>query len=190
MTIHPFEDGNGRTTRALATLLLARTGYGLHGLARMEEFYAGDVARYYESLQMGLHHNFYLANDRGSRSDSDLAPWLAYFTEVLAAAAEQVRNEVVQAARERLPALAENPLAKLPPRLRRLLGLLEDPEGTFSPSEVADWFGVTNKTARDWLNEWREGGFVEPDHPEAERVRTYRLTEDFLARFREAGVFG
>jgi transposase len=96
----------------------------------------------------------------------------------------------VRAAKERLPGLTENPLATLPPRLRRLLGLVEEPEGTFTPSEVAEWFGVTNKTAREWLNEWREGGFVEPDDPDAERVRTYRLTESFRAKFREAGVFG
>lgn len=190
VTIHPFEDGNGRTTRTLATLLLARTGYGMQGLARMEEFYARDVARYYESLQMGLHHNFYLGNDKGSRSDPDLTPWLSYFVEILATTAEEVRKEVVQAARERLPALAANPLAKLPSRLRRLLSRLDDPGATFTPSDVAEWFGVTNKTARDWLAEWRDGGFVEPDVADAERVRTYRLASSFSQRLREAGVFG
>ena len=49
---------------------------------------------------------------------------------------------------------------------------------------------MTNKTARDWLNKWREAGLVEPDRPEADRVRTYRFTEDFRTWFREAGVFG
>jgi Fic family protein len=188
VTIHPFTDGNGRTTRALATLMLARTGYGLNGLARMEEFYTRDVERYYEFLQMGLHHNYYFANENGSRSDPDLAPWLSYFLEMLAAAADQVRQEVEETARERFPDTSLNPLAEVPQRFRRLLSLLPDLAGTFTPTEVATWFGVTNKTAREWLAEWGQQGYVEAEDPAAQRVRRYRISPQFLADLREAGV--
>lgn len=188
VTIHPFTDGNGRTTRALATLMLARSGYGLNGLARMEEFYTRDLPRYYESLQMGLHHNYYLANEKGSRSDPDLTPWLTYFLNVFADAAEQVRKEVVEEARRRAPAAGKNPLDNAPRKVRRLLSMMPDPDATFTPANVTEWFGVSAKTARDWLTEWREAEYVEPAKPGAERVRSYRLSAGFLTRLREAGV--
>ena len=42
-TIHPFNDGNGRTARALATYILMETGYDMKGFQSMEEYYASDL---------------------------------------------------------------------------------------------------------------------------------------------------
>ena len=59
VTIHPYFDGNGRTARLLATFILHRGGYGLHGCFSLEEHHARDLASYYRSLVTHPHHNYY-----------------------------------------------------------------------------------------------------------------------------------
>ena len=54
LTIHPFEDGNGRTARALATYMLAIADYDMKGFQSMEEYYVKDLDGYYQHLQMGF----------------------------------------------------------------------------------------------------------------------------------------
>lgn len=102
VTIHPFADGNGRTCRALATWAL-RHHHDPKGLLNVEEFYVQDLDGYYDSLQMGLHFSYYDANQRGSRSDPDLSPWIDYFCGRLAEAADQLRGEIERSFRQRHP---------------------------------------------------------------------------------------
>jgi Fic family protein len=44
--IHPFSDGNGRTARALATLILYERGYDFRRLFALEDYYNKDRPRY------------------------------------------------------------------------------------------------------------------------------------------------
>ena len=74
LTIHPYVDGNGQTARMLATYILRRAGLGLKGLFVLETYYDRDLGTYYESLQMGLHHDYYFG-----RHDADLTQWLSFF---------------------------------------------------------------------------------------------------------------
>jgi Fic family protein len=43
-TIHPYYDGNGRTARLLANLILHKAGYGLKGIYSLDEYYARNLA--------------------------------------------------------------------------------------------------------------------------------------------------
>ena len=67
VTIHPFMDGNGRTARLLATLILHRAGLGLRGFYSLEEYHARDITTYYDQLSTHPHHNYY-----EGREDVDL----------------------------------------------------------------------------------------------------------------------
>lgn len=183
VTIHPFEDGNGRTCRALATLLLKRLGYGLKGLASVESFYTADLARYYGSLQMGLHHNYYESNAKGSRSDPDLTPWIAYFLEMFAKDATKMRATVEHEARAGAPGLRTGGLEKLPRQVRQILAEIPQLDAEFTPTDVAGWFGVSGKTAREWLGGWCKEGHVEPAVPGMKRVRRYRVTDTLRLGF-------
>jgi len=70
--IHPFVDGNGRTSRLLSTLCLYRTGYDFKRLFTISEFYDRDRAAFYSAIQ-------------GVRdADMDLTGWLEFFTAGLA----------------------------------------------------------------------------------------------------------
>ncbi|MDD6467173.1 MAG: Fic family protein [Erysipelotrichaceae bacterium] len=54
VTIHPFEDGNGRTARPMSGYILDYYGYGFNDIGSLEEYFAYDSNEYYNSLQMGL----------------------------------------------------------------------------------------------------------------------------------------
>jgi Fic family protein len=88
VTIHPYDDGNGRTARLLATFLLQRDGYGLNGLVSLEEEHARDLATYYRSLAVHPHHNYYEGRDT-----ADLTSWLDYFLTALTAAFATAKEE-------------------------------------------------------------------------------------------------
>jgi Fic family protein len=78
--IHPFVDGNGRTSRLLSTLCLYRAGYDFKRLFTLSEFYDRDRSAFYAALQ-------------GVRAaDMDLTGWLDYFVHGLMQQLEEVKN--------------------------------------------------------------------------------------------------
>src|SRR3989339_1515256 len=91
LTIHPYWDGNGRTARALATYILKISNYDLKGFYSMEEFYDKDIEKYYDSIQMGLHHNYYFG-----RNEADLTKWITYFLDIMVDVFENVKNRIVE----------------------------------------------------------------------------------------------
>ena len=86
--IHPFVDGNGRTARAFATLVLFSEGYDIKKFFSLEEYFDRDAKRYYKTLQT-------VSNQKvSSLSDRDLTSWLEYFCEGLAEELERVKKRV------------------------------------------------------------------------------------------------
>ena len=76
--IHPFVDGNGRTSRLLSTLCLYRAGYDFKRLFSISEFYDRDRPAFYAAIQ-GV-------RDQGM----DLTGWLKYFVEGLATQMDEI----------------------------------------------------------------------------------------------------
>lgn len=72
--IHPFMDGNGRTTRLATKVLLAEMGLSTFNLFSFENYYNKNVTRYFQTV--GEFGNYYTLVDR-----IDFTPWLEYFTE-------------------------------------------------------------------------------------------------------------
>ncbi len=80
--IHPFVDGNGRTARAVATLILFRADFDVKRFFSLEEYFDKNAQGYYAALQSVVPPDF------------DLTKWLEYFTEGLAQELVQVRERV------------------------------------------------------------------------------------------------
>jgi Fic family protein len=78
--IHPFVDGNGRTSRLLSTLCLYRAGYDFKRLFSISEYYDRDRATFYAAIQ-GV-------RERGM----DLSGWLDFFVEGLATQMDEVKE--------------------------------------------------------------------------------------------------
>ena len=171
VTIHPFYDGNGRTARALATLILYRHGYDLGRFYSLEEEYVQDLSAYYAALQTHPHHNYY-----EGRTDADLTGWLAYFTHGMAVVFQCVADEV--------RAQAERPATPEPPELRRLdrrarlvLGLFTRQE-TVTNAEIAQRLGLAPRTVRDLIAGWLQDGWLQVADP-SRKSRRYRLSAKY-----------
>ena len=65
--IHPFLDGNGRTSRLLSTLCLYKAGYDFKRLFTISEYYDRDRPTFYKKIQ-SVREN-----------DMDITGWLDYF---------------------------------------------------------------------------------------------------------------
>lgn len=74
VVIHPFVDGNGRTTRLSTKLLLAGLGLNTFNLFSFENYYNQNVTRYFQNV--GLFGNYY-----DLAGNLDFTPWLEYFAE-------------------------------------------------------------------------------------------------------------
>jgi Fic family protein len=177
VTIHPFGDGNGRTTRALATAELWLSGYRMRGFLSLEEHYYRDLQRYYDNLQMGLDPDYYLG-----RNDPDLTPWLSYFVETMAAAARSLSERALALRESAHPPQA--PWEQLDRRSQQLLSrvmLASRDKPDLAPVTIRDvetWFIVAPRTARSWLKRWYEEGVLEPATGTT-RVTAWRLTTSF-----------
>jgi Fic family protein len=87
--IHPFLDGNGRTARALSTLILTKRGFDTKKFFALEEYYNDDRPAYYSALAT--------ADSKGS----DLTEWLEYFLFGIAVEISRVENTVKKLSSDR-----------------------------------------------------------------------------------------
>jgi Fic family protein len=72
--IHPFMDGNGRTTRLLTKVILADMGLDTFNLFSFENYYNRNVTSYFDNV--GVSGNYYDIADY-----TDFTDWLEYFSD-------------------------------------------------------------------------------------------------------------
>ena len=85
--IHPFLDGNGRTSRLLSTLCLYRAGYDFKRLFTISEYYDRERAVFYRAIQSVR------------ESAMDMTGWLEYFVEGLTTQLTEVKQRGERAMR-------------------------------------------------------------------------------------------
>ena len=83
--IHPFVDGNGRTSRLLSTLCLYRSGYDFKRLFTISEYYDRKRIDFYNALQ------------QVRKDKMDLTVWLEYFLTGLATQLDEIKTHGTQA---------------------------------------------------------------------------------------------
>lgn len=180
ITIHPFNDGNGRTGRLLATAELWRSGYKMRSFFSFDEYFNANRALYYDSLQMGLPVNYYEGRD-----NCDLSLWLNYFVATLAKAAEDLHSKALQLQIQKgLPSTPWDQLSRRQQQIltRMLARQLDEPQKVLSirPADVQVWFGVSDNTAHEWLSIWVTEAFLVPiQSGKGERVRRYELASNW-----------
>lgn len=82
--IHPFIDGNGRTARLFATLIIYLSGFDHRRLFALDDFYDRDRQAYYGALKTA------------QVNDGDITKWLEYFTTGVAYSVNEVKEAILK----------------------------------------------------------------------------------------------
>lgn len=83
VSIHPFSDGNGRISRALAIWVLYTHNFDTHHLFAWDEFFEADRSKYYQKIQ------------QARELDCDLTYWLEYAAEGLVQTLEKTKERIL-----------------------------------------------------------------------------------------------
>ena len=169
VTIHPFEDGNGRTARLLSGYIMDLNGYGFNGIGSLEEYFAYDIDEYYESIQMGLPALYYSGRENPPHPEI----WIHYFLRMVKLYSGKICDLQLASEEEDIA----GSLSFLKGREKELLQfLIKNYRGEFTPIEVSRELSVTNKTIINRLTILVKNGFVIPILVN-ERIRSYELSE-------------
>ena len=142
LAIHPFQDGNGRLSRILTTLLLLRAGYEYAPYSSLESVVEQSKDSYYLSLrrtQSTLH-----------TEDTDWQPWLEFFLRALQQQKLRLERKIE---RERLI------LGDLPELSARILELCRE-RGRVTVAEAAAVTGASRNTIKDHLKALTRAGHL------------------------------
>jgi len=131
LAIHPFQDGNGRLSRVLTTLLLLRAGYVYAPYSSLESIIEQSKEAYYLALRR---------TQTTLRTETpDWQPWVVYF---LGALNQQKARLEKKIERERLL------IGDLPELSVRILELCRE-RGRVSISDIAKITGISRNTIKD-----------------------------------------
>ncbi len=162
VTVHPFEDGNGRIGRAIMDMALARAE------AMPERFYS--MSAQIESERK----EYYLRLERCQRGDTDITDWLTWFLECLGRAisgADEALSNVLRKARiwERINEMPVND------RQRKVINrLLDGFEGKLTTSKYAKLTKCSSDSALRDIKALLERGVLIQDDGGG-RNTSYRL---------------
>jgi len=152
-TIHPYYDGNGRTARLLATLILYVGGYDLKGFYSLEEYYARDLPSYYNALVVGQSHNYYMG-----RAEADITGWVEYFIVGMAESFESVQRRAKKEARAGKTDQSQI-LRQLDIRQRKVLEHFSEAD-SITAIQIEKLLKLKARTVRHLCKSWVDSGFL------------------------------
>lgn len=142
LAIHPFQDGNGRLSRVLTTLLLLRAGYDYVPYSSLESIIEQNKDSYYLALRRT---QVTIRNE-----DPEWNHWLDFFLNALAQQKARLQKKIE---RERLV------LGDLPDLSVRVLELTRE-RGRITVAEAAKLTGANRNTIKDHLSALTRAGHL------------------------------
>lgn len=153
--IHPFTDGNGRTARAVATLVLYQRGYDFRRLFALEDYYNEDRPAYYAAINTGKSYN---------ARQADLTAWLEYFVQGFEHEIMHVKDQVVSLSAKGIGkrgTKADIELVFLNKDQLKVIDFVEH-VGRITTSDVMDIFNCPKRTAQLYLKKLKEADIIKP----------------------------
>jgi Fic family protein len=141
LAIHPFQDGNGRLSRILTTLLLLQNDYLYVPYSSLEAIIEKNKEGYYRALRK-VQHTL-------NSGDKDLGTWLLFFLDCMK---KQKDNLAQKIERERL-------MLRLPELSGRILQVVKD-HGSVSISGIQAITQANRNTIKVRLRELVDDGYL------------------------------
>ncbi|HAS92658.1 MAG TPA: hypothetical protein DCS12_10660 [Clostridiales bacterium] len=131
--IHPFVDGNGRTARVLAALILYQRSFDTKQFFCLDDYYDSDRSAYYIALQSV------------NQKTLDLTSWLEYFTDGVTISMDAVRQRIIRLSSERLIKAKRGQIA-LTERQMRIIEFINQ-NGKIANKNVREMFKISDRAA-------------------------------------------
>jgi Fic family protein len=131
--IHPFVDGNGRTARVLATLILYLRGFDAKQFFCLDDYYDSDRQAYYRALQSV------------NQETLDLTIWLEYFVEGVNISIDAAKERVIRLSSERLRKTKRGQIALT----ERQMGIIEfiNQNGRITNKDIREMLKISDRAA-------------------------------------------
>ena len=147
--IHPFIDGNGRTSRALATLILYTRGFDIKRFFALDDYYDSDRPAYYAALK---------SVDKETR---DLTGWLEYFTDGVRQSIKAVEERILRLSSEKLRNDAKGHIA-LTERQMKIVEFI-NLKGRITNKNVQEMFKITDRGALKEIRKLVDLSVIKPE---------------------------
>jgi Fic family protein len=147
--IHPFNDGNGRTARAMATLILYSRGYNFRHLFALEDYYNRNRPVYYEAINIGKNYH---------ERQKDFTSWLEYFVKGFKEEIDNVKNKVLALSFKKIRSNIESKIY-LDNAQIKILDFI-DQVGRISANDAADILECPKRTAQLQLQKLKKLGMI------------------------------
>ena len=142
LAIHPFQDGNGRLSRILTTLLLLQAGYAYVPYSSLESVIENSKEGYYLALRQ--------TQTTIQTEAPNWQPWLLFFMRALQ---QQKRRLAVKVEREK------NALAALPELAVKILDYVRD-QGRVTTRDIVREYGASPNTLKVTFTSLVEKGLL------------------------------
>ena len=150
--IHPFADGNGRTARTLATLILYQRGFGFRRLFALEDYYNKDRPAYYRAISVGENYE---------ERRTDITAWLEYFVKGFKEEIDNVRIKVTSLSLKKVDEKLRSQIYLTKDQMKILEFL--DQTGKITVKDVVDILECPKRTAQAYI----------------QRLKTLRIIKQF-----------
>lgn len=149
--VHPFDDGNGRSARALSNLYLMKQAYPFINFLAPSDYFDHHRGEYYRAIQNAETH------------DSDATFFILYYLKALSEQLENVQDEIQKEKKVKdiRNLLSQKILAKIDKKqVKALQWMLEHPEA-MTTKRYCKLGQCSDETARKDFNRLLEAGLIE-----------------------------
>jgi Fic family protein len=147
--IHPFVDGNGRTARAMATLILYERGYDFRRLFALEDYYNKDRSSYYQAINIGKNY---------LERRTDTTSWLEYFVKGFKGEIDLVKAQIANLSLQKFNDKFESKIF-LEKDQMLILDFI-DQMGKITVTDTIDILNCPRRTAQSKLLKLKELGII------------------------------
>jgi Fic family protein len=140
LSIHPFQDGNGRLSRLLSTLLLMQSGYLWVQYVSFEREIENRKTEYYSVLRSG----------QAQRPNENITEWILFFLDAL----NNIQSQLLQKLE------VSGSAAQLTVREKSIVTLVANYPG-IQLGEIAERLGIPSPTVKRLLAALTEKGLLE-----------------------------